>query len=73
MNQKKWKAARIDPKDRTETLGSDFVSIEEVMHVGYDRGADLYYVEYVKADGPHDGYVGIEDAHEIAKAKGVKL
>lgn len=28
MNQKKWKVARIDPKDRTETLGSDFVSIE---------------------------------------------
>lgn len=73
MNQRKWKAARIDPKDRTETLGSDFVSIEEVSHVGYDRGADLYYVEYVKADGPHDGYVSIKDAHEIAKAKGVNL
>lgn len=73
MNRKKWKVARIDPKDRTETLGPDFVSLNEVTHVGYDRGADLYYVEYVKADGPHDGYIGIAEAHEIAEAKGVKL
>lgn len=73
MNQRKWKVERVNRKNRAETLGSDFVGIDEVIDVGYDRGADLYCVEYFKSDGIHDGYVGIEDAHEIAEAKGVNL
>lgn len=73
MNQRKWKVARVNRENRAETLGSDFVGIDEVTHVGYDPCVDLYYIEYIKADGPHDGYIGIVETYEIAKAKGVNL
>ncbi len=73
MSQKKYRLTRVNREDRTKTEGVDEAAIEDIIDVSYDRKEDLYCAEYFAPDGIRDGWCSIEDAREIAKAKGIEL
>lgn len=72
-SHKRYKVGRVDPRDDLIVEAEDEVELNDIIEIWYNKRHDLFEIRYRKDGHGHDGYIGIADAHEIAKAKGVSL